>query len=422
MAKLQVFTLDNLKKYDPLIKKYVDDAVGTEAAKSLKTVAIDGNTLKFYRVEEPVGETAPAYEITLPSTDISGLLTKLSNATVGNVVTVAENGEVADGGVALGDLATKEEVESVNTKVQTNTEAIESINDEKTGILAQAKEYADGKDEAIAEAKKAGTDAQATIETVQEDVEALDAKVGTVEDGKTIVELIEEAKIAATYDDTKVKADITANAEAITAEKERAEAAEKANADAITALETTVDGKADKATTLEGYGITDAYTKTETDSAIATAVANADHLKRSIVDTLPEVTDADENTIYMKPVEGGDGEQKYDEYMLVNGAFEKIGTSAVDLTDYATKDEVATAKTEAIDTAKAYADSLETNYDKAGAATTAETNAKTYTDTEIAKTNETVATNTDAITELQDLVGEGTEPITESEIEALFAE
>mgnify|MGYP006923283590 CR=1 FL=1 len=68
------------------------------------------------------------------------------------------------------------------------------IYDEKTGILAQAKEYADGKDEAIAEAKKAGTDAQATIETVQEDVEALDAKVGTVEDGKTIVELIEEAK------------------------------------------------------------------------------------------------------------------------------------------------------------------------------------------------------------------------------------
>ncbi|MCM1260504.1 MAG: hypothetical protein NC222_06075 [Staphylococcus sp.] len=34
--------------------------------------------------------------------------------------------------------------------------------------------------------------------------------------------------------------------------------------DTVTTLETTVEGKANKATTLAGYGITDAYTKTET--------------------------------------------------------------------------------------------------------------------------------------------------------------
>lgn len=48
---------------------------------------------------------------------------------------------------------------------------------------------------------------------------------------------------------------------------------------AVDALETTVDGKADKATTLAGYGITDAYTKTETDGLLdakadETALAN----------------------------------------------------------------------------------------------------------------------------------------------------
>lgn len=43
----------------------------------------------------------------------------------------------------------------------------------------------------------------------------------------------------------------------------------KANADAIAALQT---GKADKATTLAGYGITDAYTKSQVDAAVATAV------------------------------------------------------------------------------------------------------------------------------------------------------
>ncbi len=71
--------------------------------------------------------------------------------------------------------------------------------------LADAKEYADGKDAAIAAAKKAGDDAQA-------DVDALEAAVGTVPTGKTVVQMISEAQTAATYDDTKVKADIAQNA------------------------------------------------------------------------------------------------------------------------------------------------------------------------------------------------------------------
>lgn len=50
---------------------------------------------------------------------------------------------------------------------------------------------------------------------------------------KDIVTLINEAKTAATYDDTKVKEDIAANAKAISDETTRALAAEKANADEI---------------------------------------------------------------------------------------------------------------------------------------------------------------------------------------------
>lgn len=96
----------------------------------------------------------------------------------------------------------------------------------------------------------------------------------------------------------------------------------------------------------------DVYTKEQTDSAISTAVANAEHLKRSIVNALPEVSEADTHTIYMVAKKSGTGDQKYDEYMLINGAFEKIGDSAVDLTDYATKTEVATAKSEAISDAE----------------------------------------------------------------------
>ena len=140
----------------------------------------------------------------------------------------------------------------------------------------------------------------------------------------------------------------------------------------VTGLQGALDGKANKATTLAGYGITDAYTKGDTDSKIAEAVANAHHLKREIVEELPDVGSANEDTIYM--VGDGTGEeenQKYEEFMLINGAFEKIGDSAVDLTNYALKSEVQEAKQEAISTAAG---------DATQKANTAEQNAKTYAD------------------------------------------
>lgn len=145
----------------------------------------------------------------------------------------------------------------------------------------------------------------------------------------------------------------------------------------IQAAETSLADKADSATTLAGYGITDAYTKAEANSAITTAVANASHLKREVVSALPAVSEANDNTIYMVAKTDGAGNQKYDEYLLVNGAFEKIGDTTVDLTDYAKTSEVTsaigTAKTQittaykAADTttlqsAKTYADGLADNY------------------------------------------------------------
>lgn len=116
----------------------------------------------------------------------------------------------------------------------------------------------------------------------------------------------------------------------------------------ITTLQGTVAGKADKATTLAGYGITDAYTKGEADAAISAAVANADHLKREIVESLPDPGEADENTIYMVPQGGstedpGTSTSHYNEYMLINGAFELVGSSQVDLSGYATETFVTSA-------------------------------------------------------------------------------
>ena len=151
-------------------------------------------------------------------------------------------------------------------------------------------------------------------------------------------------------------------------------------------------GKADKATTLAGYGIGDAYTKTQTDSAIKSAIATSGHLKRTIVTQLPEASAADEHTIYMIKKSSPDGTNAYDEYMVVNESgtkkLEKVGDSKVDLTNYATKTEVQTAKSQAISTAsgdattkankaledaKTYANGLAKNYATAAQGAKADT-------------------------------------------------
>lgn len=68
---------------------------------------------------------------------------------------------------------------------------------------------------------------------VKQASDAINATIGTVAEGKTVVEMINDAKVSATYDDTQVKADIAANTKAIGDEVTRAKAAEQANATAI---------------------------------------------------------------------------------------------------------------------------------------------------------------------------------------------
>lgn len=85
-------------------------------------------------------------------------------------------------------------------------------------------------------------------------------------------------------------------------------------------------------------GLSNVYTKKETDSAIAAAIAAVGHLSREIVEVLPEA--AEENVIYMILREGGAGQDVYNEYMYINGAWEIIGDTSVDLTDYAKKEDI----------------------------------------------------------------------------------
>ena len=109
-------SFDKLQKYDAKIKSYISDA----DAKSIKSVEIAGNTLKFYKEETPAVGTTPAFSIELPETDISNLVAKIANATAGDVVIANADGTIEDGGVKLSDLAKKSEVEASETPIATS--------------------------------------------------------------------------------------------------------------------------------------------------------------------------------------------------------------------------------------------------------------------------------------------------------------
>lgn len=108
----------------------------------------------------------------------------------------------------------------------------------------------------------------------------------------------------------------------------------RGNVEALTAQDGVLAGEIDALET----NLTNVYTKTDTDSAIAAAIAAVDHLSREIVQTLPE--NASENVIYMVRRESGTGQDVYNEYMYINGTWEIIGDTSVDLTGYAKKEDI----------------------------------------------------------------------------------
>lgn len=78
----------------------------------------------------------------------------------------------------------------------------------------------------------------------------------------------------------------------------------------------------------------------EVQAYVNNQIGSAGHLKRVILaagDELPSIADADTDTIYMKlAYSGALVPDIYEEYMVINGAWEIIGNTKVDLTSYAT--------------------------------------------------------------------------------------
>ena len=186
-AKIGVNDVEKLKYTNPTAMPGVDN-VKSAIDILVKNIQINSAVLS--------DATANVNGLATKLTAAEGKITALENANkeggaVANAIADAKKaGTDAQTAANEAKAAIATEQARAEAAEKKNADAIAAINNETTGILAQAKTYADGKDAAIAAAKKAGDDAQ-------KDVDALEGKVGEVPADKTVIGLIGEAKAQA---------------------------------------------------------------------------------------------------------------------------------------------------------------------------------------------------------------------------------
>lgn len=100
-------------------------------------------------------------------------------------------------------------------------------------------------------------------------------------------------------------------------------------------------------TAAEGTNTTQIATTAFVTTAVATAIGSITGIKFEIVQTLP--TTGENGTIYMVS-HGGTGTNIYDEYVYVNNAWEKIGSTDIDLSNYVQKTDMVSITNAEIDT------------------------------------------------------------------------
>lgn len=122
-----------------------------------------------------------------------------------------------------------------------------------------------------------------------------------------------------------------------------------------TAVNTALDGKADKATTLEGYGITDAYTKTELDAKFTTITDNL-NTKITAADVDTKIATAKTETLEAAASDAAEKLSARIGDIPTDTTVKSYIDTAVGSGGTASAEAIAQAKQEAIDTSKTYID------------------------------------------------------------------
>lgn len=202
---------------------------------------------------------------------------------------------IADGGSVANAIAA---AKKAGDDAKAAADAAQSTADSKTTMAeveaknyatkTEAQGYADAKDSAISAAKAAADAAQA-------DVDALETKVGTVPENKTVVQMIADAQAAATYDDTALAGRVS------TIEGDYLKSADKTElSNAISGIDTAYKA-ADTALSNRVKAIEDDYLKAADKTELADSIANvksdvdtflaAANIGGEAIDTLKEIQD-----------------------------------------------------------------------------------------------------------------------------------
>lgn len=302
-------------------------------------------------------------KVTQAQKDIDALEEKVGDTAVSTQITSA---------IEALDLANTYEAKGAAASVKSELDEYKTSNTSLTNLLAEA------------------------IASAQDDVDKLGAKVGTVPDGKTVVQMISDAQTAATYDDTQVKADIKANKEAIDVlNGSGAGSVQKAVDDAINkfATDVTDDGVVNSYKELIDWAAEHGSDATEMAAAISALEAIVDGIgdveageKATVVAYVSSAIDALKIGDYAKVADltalAGRVSTIEGDYLKAADKTELSGRldvlEAIDHDAY--KAYADQAETDAVTAAKAYADGLAKNYDAKGDAAQALTDAKAYAD------------------------------------------
>lgn len=334
-TEVKIITLAKLGKYDEAIKKYVADADKVVDAKSIKSVAIEGRTLKFFKVETPGETDAPTFSVEVPDTDLSAVNNAIKEV---KAVTDKLDGEdTVEGSVKAQVKALKTEIEGkitaskyndteIKKSIKANTDAIGVLNG--TGEGSVDKKVADAVASIVADAPasydtlkeisdwisthESGASAMnSSIQANKTDIANLAKLVGTLpegEDSATIVAYIDKKVGAVDFS----SAIATAKSEAISEANKYADGLAKnyATAEQGTKADTALqeaditDLKADVAANKASLGAEGATTKAIADAKKAgtDAQSNVDALAKRVdiigATTYVEATDEEINGLF----------------------------------------------------------------------------------------------------------------------------
>lgn len=344
MADLKkLVSLQNLSEYNTLIQKYITDADAVVDAKSIKTVLVDGDNIKFYKKENATTADTADYTVAISSSDVEQLKKVLSGFTTEGSVKSA---------IDANTTAITTEASRADAAEKANKQAIETE-------VARAEAAEGALDTAVKAAQKTADDITTLVGTIPASSEAT-----------TVTAYVDEQVAKATGDASKVAQDleaykttndaaVLANKTAIETEATTARAAEEALGGRIDSVEELIGDIEEGSTVAAEIVKAETSAKTYTDEEIA-KLGSVLNFKGTVekVENLP--TDG---------VKVGDVyhvTEKSAEYVYTEAGWEELG-SVIDLSAYETiegaESKIATAKSEAIQAAKNYADGLDSAMD-----------------------------------------------------------